>query len=64
MKTQTNINILETLSSREIEVLTAEVKETIATDVQKTPKQVFSAADLWRIQNMRKAVVVRRRIFA
>ncbi len=61
MKTQNN-NLLSKLNSKELVSLTTVVKETIALDVQ-VNNRVFSAADLWKIQNSRR-VRVARRMFA
>ncbi|MCU0321530.1 MAG: hypothetical protein MUE72_03890 [Chitinophagaceae bacterium] len=61
MKTQHN-NLLSQLNSKELVSLTTVVKETIALDVQ-VNNRVFSAADLWKIQNSRR-VRVARRMFA
>jgi hypothetical protein len=61
MKTQNN-NLLSQLNSKELVSLTTVVKETIALDVQ-VNNRVFSAADLWKIQNSRR-VRVARRMFA
>lgn len=61
MKTQNN-NLLNKLNSNELVKLTQEVKETIALGVSNTNK-IFSAADLWRIQNSRKSRTLRR-VFA
>lgn len=61
MKTQNN-NLLNKLNSNELVKLTQEVKETIALSVSNTNK-IFSAADLWRIQNSRKSRTLRR-VFA
>jgi hypothetical protein len=61
MKTQHN-NLLSQLNSKELVSLTTVVKETIALDVP-VNNRVFSAADLWKIQNSRR-VRVARRMFA
>lgn len=61
MKIQNN-NLLNKLNSNELVKLTQEVKETIALSVSNTNK-IFSAADLWRIQNSRKSRTLRR-VFA
>lgn len=41
------------LDKEVLQTLTAEVKETLATDFA-TPEKVFSAADLWNIQRNKK----------
>jgi hypothetical protein len=41
------------LNKEVLQTLTAEVKETLATDFA-TPEKVFSAADLWNIQRNKK----------
>ncbi len=61
MKTQNN-NLLNKLNSNEMVNLTKEVKETVATGIQHM-NRVFSAADLWKIQNAKKTRTTRR-IFA
>lgn len=52
MKTKNN-NLLIQLDKSSMEQLTAEVKETLAKEVKTAAKQ-FSAADLWKIRNMRR----------
>jgi len=58
MKTQHN-NLFIQLNSKELKNLTQEVKETVAVNVVNT-NRVFSAADLWKIQNTRRSRVTRR----
>lgn len=45
------------LDQNELNVLLTEVKETVATDInlekENTNKNIFSAADLWRIQRLK-----------
>ena len=45
------------LDQDELNVLLTEVKETVATDInlekENTNKNIFSAADLWRIQRLK-----------
>ncbi len=56
-------NFLETLNSQEINKLTEQVKETIATSVgANILKGGFTAADLWNIQRMKKGRAQRRGI--
>ena len=45
------------LDSEELNTLVAEVKETVATGIKlvNEPKNIFSAADLWNIQRMKKS---------
>lgn len=62
MKLESN-NLLENLTRGELKVLTAEVKETVATDFKKEKKRIFSAADLWDIQRRRKNLLVKRIMF-
>ena len=44
------------LEQEELDRLITQVKETVATDIAKqtVSKQVFSVADLWNIQRMKK----------
>ncbi len=58
MKTQ-NTNLLTELDRTEINNLTKQVKETVATNVA-THKPVFSAADLWNIQRTNRPRTQRR----
>lgn len=53
MKFQSN-NLLESLTSREIKVLTSEVKETLATHITNVRRKAFTAAQLWDIYRRRK----------
>ena len=63
MRTE-NTNLFASISNDHINQLVKEVKETVASDVNPTTdKTVFSAADLWRIQNNRRMRVQRRVIF-
>jgi hypothetical protein len=59
MKTQTT-TLLNQLSNNEMQVLTNEVKETLATGYQNNSGKVFSAAELWNIQRQRKSIGSRR----
>jgi hypothetical protein len=47
------------LSQDELNTLVSEVKETVAADINfkkgNESKNIFSAADLWRIQRMKKS---------
>jgi hypothetical protein len=55
--------LLETLSHSEIEDLAHQVKETLATNtciIEKKPKVIFTAAQLWNIQRQRKTSFTRR----
>jgi hypothetical protein len=47
-----------TISNEELEVMTKEVKETVAFDYSK--HRSFTAIDLWNIQRQRKQTTVRR----
>ena len=59
MKTQNNL--LVELNTKELVKLTTAVKETIATTVQLVnSKSIFSTADLWNIQKMRRVRMPRR----
>lgn len=59
MKTQNNL--LVELNTKELVKLTTTVKETIATTVQLVnSKSIFSTADLWNIQKMRRVRMPRR----
>ena len=59
MKTQNNL--LVELNTNELVKLTTTVKETIATTVQLVnSKSIFSTADLWNIQKMRRVRMPRR----
>lgn len=63
MKLASN-NLLETLSDLEIENLTIQVKETLATNAgfipERKPKVVFTAAQLWNIHRQRKTCFSRQ----
>ncbi len=59
MKMQSN-TLLQKISSLELNDLTSQVKETIATEIYKTTGKVFSAAELWNIQRQRKSFARRR----
>ncbi len=61
MKTlNTNRQFLQLLSATEISNLTVVVKEEVA---KVSAKQQFSAADLWKIRNMRRTPSVRRGLY-
>jgi hypothetical protein len=63
MRTDNN-NLFATISNDHMNQMVKEVKETVATDAQVNGgKTVFSAADLWRIQNNRRMRVQRRVMF-
>lgn len=62
MRTDNN-NLLASISSDHMNQMVKEVKETVATGINGSDKQVFSAAELWRIQNTRRMRVQRRSIF-
>lgn len=53
MKTQTT-NFLTQLNSNELNNLTAEVKETLATDVHSN-KSTLKAIDFWNLQRIQKS---------
>lgn len=58
MKQETN-NSKVYLDQEELDTLVKEVKETVAADInlekENINKNIFSAADLWRIQRMRRS---------
>jgi len=59
-----NTTLFASISNNHMNQLVKEVKETVATDVNmNSGKSVFSAADLWRIQNNRRVRVQRRVLF-
>jgi hypothetical protein len=57
MKTTTN-RLKVTISRKELEVMTGEVKETLALDYNR--HKSFTSIDLWNIQRQRKQTTVRR----
>ena len=57
MKTQSN-NLLESLNSNELKILTSEVKETVCKNFKKDRK--FSVAEYWDMQRRRRNLLVRR----
>ncbi len=64
MKTQNTI-FLASLSKADVDNLTKEVKETIATGIAPVnQKAVFSAADYWNLQRIRKNRTGRRYLVA
>lgn len=52
--------LLEKLTSRELQNLTLEVKETLTNNDKKENASIFSSADLWNIQRRRKNISSRR----
>lgn len=56
-------NLLENLTRGELNILTAEVKETVANDFINKKKRKFSVAELWDIQRRRKNLLVKRMMF-
>lgn len=62
MKLESN-HLLGNLTVTELQLLTTEVKETVARDFKKERKRIFSVADLWNLQRRRKNLLVRRMIF-
>ena len=62
MKTQSN-NLLESLNSNDLKILTAEVKETVCSNFKKSKKRIFSAAEYWDIQRRRRSFLVKRMAF-
>ncbi len=61
MKLQSN-TLLESLTKKELNILTTEVKETIA-NFKKDRKRIFSAAELWDIQRRKKNLFFKRSFF-
>lgn len=61
MKLQSN-TLLENLTKKELNILTTEVKETIA-NFKKDRRRIFNAADLWNIQRRKKNVFFKRSFF-
>ena len=62
MKLESN-NLLENLTRGELEILTAEVNETVAKDFKNKKKRIFSVAELWDIQRRRRNLLVKRMMF-
>ena len=62
MKLQSN-NLLENLTSKELKILTSEIKETIYTEFKKGKKRKLSAAELWDLRRRKKNLLVKRFIF-
>ena len=56
-------NLLENLTRGELEILTAEVNETVAKDFINKKKRKFSIAELWDIQRRRKNLLIKRMMF-
>ncbi|HAI83356.1 MAG TPA: hypothetical protein DCL43_06795 [Chitinophagaceae bacterium] len=56
-----NNSIFSVLSNNSLQQLTTQVAETLATDVMGA-KKIFSAADLWKVQRMRRARNTRREL--
>jgi hypothetical protein len=55
MKTQTT-NILNTISQNNLELLTAEVKETLAINIDvNSSKKSLKAIDFWNMQRMQRS---------
>ena len=62
MKLESN-NLLENLTRGELEILTAEVNETVAKDFKNKKKRIFSVGELWDIQRRRRNLLVKRMMF-
>ncbi len=63
--TSNNNNILVQLNQNEMNQLTTQVTETVASgNEQHSNKSTFSAADLWKIQRGGRTAISRRRMFA
>jgi hypothetical protein len=59
MKTQTN-NLFPAISTAYLVQLSAEVKETLAVDFYNRPRKIFSAADMWNIERLKRNRIPRR----
>ena len=63
MRTEST-NLFAEISNSHMNQLVKEVKETVATNAtEENSKHVFSAADLWNIQKMRRTRAGRRMMF-
>ncbi len=62
MKFESN-NLLEKLSTRDLRILTIEVKETLDKCLKKEKKRNFNSVDLWNIHRNRRNPFVKRMIF-
>ena len=62
MKLESN-NLLENLTRGELEILTAEVNETVAKDFKNKKKRIFRVTELWDIQRRRRNLLVKRMMF-
>lgn len=61
MRTQSSTTAkLVHLTSTELAHLTTQVAETLATSVNVQPKRIFTAANLWNIQNQKRVFATRR----
>lgn len=60
MKTQTT-NLLNQLNKTQMDLLTMEVKETLALGFTIPVAKTFSSADLWNIQRQQRTSISRRR---
>lgn len=55
------ISLFAELNAIELELLTKEVKETVANDMHvRNVKPAFTAADLWNIHNMKRTWATKR----
>ena len=55
------ISLFAELNATELELLTKEVKETVAKDTHvRNAKLAFTAADLWNIHNMKRTWATKR----
>lgn len=62
MKLQSN-NLLANLTTKELKILTTQVKETLGGNFKTERKRIFSAAEFWDIQRRRKNVFSRKFYF-
>jgi len=62
MKKQSE-NLFETVNKEQVEYLTSQVNETLATDFDHIVNKVFTATDLWNIQRQGKSCTQRRHAF-
>ncbi|MFT4022512.1 MAG: hypothetical protein QM664_01860 [Flavihumibacter sp.] len=63
MKTSSN-QLFAAISDKNLQSLTREVKETVATDLSDQVIKRFKPVNLWKIQQQRKPAATRRRAIA
>ncbi len=59
MKLQSN-NLLENLTTKEVRLLTTEMKETVCKNFNQERKRIFTCANLWDIQRRRKNLFTKK----